>query len=44
MILASRAKDERVRERILDIVDRYEKHFIRNGENIRLGNPTPGNV
>ena len=44
MILASRAKDERVRKRILDIVDRYEKHFIRNGENIRLGNPTPGNV
>lgn len=42
-ILASRAKDERVKNRILDIVERYENHFIRNGENVRLGNPTPGN-
>lgn len=42
-ILISRAKDERVKERILDIVNRYENHFIRNGENVRRGNPTPGN-
>ncbi len=43
-ILAARAKNEEVRRRILDIVDRYEQHFIRNGENVRLGNPTPGNM
>lgn len=42
-ILASRAKNEQVKERILNIVARYEDHFIRNGENVRLGNPTPGN-
>ena len=24
-------------------MDRYEQHFLRNGENVRLGNPTPGN-
>ncbi len=42
-ILADRAKDEHVRRRILEIVERYEQHFIRNGENVRLGNPTPGN-
>lgn len=43
MILASRAKDENVKDRLLDIVSRYENHFIRNGENVRRGNPTPGN-
>lgn len=42
-ILARRAKNEEVRNRILDIVARYEKHFIQNGENVRRGNPTPGN-
>ncbi len=43
-ILASRAKNEEVKERILDIVARYERHFINNGENVRRGNPTPGNM
>ena len=43
-ILAARAIDGNVRQRILDIVDRYEKHFIINGENVRRGNPTPGNM
>lgn len=42
-ILAARAKSPEVRDRILEIVSRYERHFIRNGENVRLGNPTPGN-
>lgn len=42
-VLAGRAKNEQVRQRVLDIVERYEQHFIRNGENVRLGNPTPGN-
>ena len=43
-ILAARAKTPEVRARILDIVARYEDHFIRNGENVRRGNPTPGNM
>ena len=43
-ILAERAKNEEVKNRILDIVERYEQHFIRNGENVRRGNPTPGNM
>ena len=43
-ILAARARNEEVRDRILEIVDRYEKHFIVNGENVRRGNPTPGNM
>lgn len=42
-ILADRAATLEVRERVLQIVERYENHFIRNGENVRLGNPTPGN-
>ena len=42
-ILADRAATPEVRERVLQIVERYENHFIRNGENVRLGNPTPGN-
>lgn len=43
-ILAARAKNEEVKNRILEIVDRYEQHFIINGENVRRGNPTPGNM
>lgn len=43
-ILAERAKNEEVKKRILDIVARYEQHFINNGENVRRGNPTPGNM
>jgi len=42
-VLADRAATPEVRQRILDIVERYEQHFINNGENVRLGNPTPGN-
>lgn len=43
-ILAARAKTPEIHDRILDIVARYEDHFIRNGENVRRGNPTPGNM
>jgi len=42
-ILAARAKNREVHDRIYEIVSRYEQHFINNGENIRLGNPTVGN-
>ncbi len=42
-ILAKRAATPQVRQRILNIVARYEQHFINNGENVRRGNPTPGN-
>lgn len=43
-ILVKRAATPEVRQRILDIVGRYEEHFLRCGENVRLGNPTPGNI
>ena len=42
-ILASRAKNEDVKNRVLHIVDRFEQHFWNNGEDVRYGNPTPGN-
>lgn len=42
-ILAKRAANQEVHDRILDIVARYEEHFRRNGENVRRGNPSPGN-
>ena len=42
-ILARRAKTEEVRARIFDIVHRYEKHLEMVGEQVRDGNPSPGN-
>lgn len=42
-ILAKRGVTPEVRQRILDIIARYERHFKINGENVRDGNPTPGN-
>lgn len=42
-ILAARGATKEVQQRILDIVARYERHFKINGENVRDGNPTPGN-
>ncbi|HHX67077.1 MAG: UxaA family hydrolase [Miniphocaeibacter sp.] len=43
-ILARRAKNDEVRDRIFDIVHRYEKHILLNtGEEVREGNPSPGN-
>lgn len=42
-ILAKRAKNEEVRDRIYDIVHRYEKSLQLVGEEVRDGNPSPGN-
>lgn len=42
-ILARRAKDEEVRNRIFEIVHRYEKALQLVGEEVREGNPSPGN-
>ena len=42
-ILARRAATPEVRERILDIVHRYEKALRLVGEEVREGNPSPGN-
>ena len=42
-ILAKRGKNEEVRQRILDIVHRYEKALQLVGEVVREGNPSPGN-
>ena len=42
-ILAARAKDETVKNRIYEIIKRYEDHIKNVGENIRDGNPSPGN-
>ncbi len=43
-ILASRAKDETVRDNILAIVGDLEEQFIENGIDVRGANPTPGNM
>lgn len=43
-ILASRAKDDVVRENILAIVGDLENQFIENGIDVRGANPTPGNM
>ncbi|BBA52649.1 hypothetical protein FV113G1_30000 [Fusobacterium varium] len=42
-ILAKRAKNEKVKERIYEIIDRYEKNLESVGEKVRAGNPSPGN-
>jgi len=42
-ILAKRAKNEKVKERIYEIIDRYEKSLESVGEKVRAGNPSPGN-
>ncbi len=43
-ILARRAANEEVKERILNIVHRYEDALKLVGEEVREGNPSPGNV
>lgn len=42
-ILAKRAATPEVKTRILDIVHRYEKALQLVGEEVRVGNPSPGN-
>jgi len=43
-VLARRARDARVAEDIVRIVDRMEQRVIAYGADIRGGNPTPGNM
>lgn len=42
-LLAKRAASEEVRNRIWEITSRYERELERAGEQIRTGNPSPGN-
>ena len=42
-ILARRAADKRVHDRIYEITTRFEEHFHAVGEDVRQGNPSPGN-
>ncbi|MEA5083126.1 MAG: UxaA family hydrolase [Lachnospiraceae bacterium] len=42
-ILAQRAKNPTVKQQIFDIVHRYEKALQLVGEEVREGNPSPGN-
>lgn len=42
-ILAKRAKNKEVKNRIYEIVHRYEKALQLVGEEVREGNPSPGN-
>ena len=42
-ILAARCIDERVAKDLLDMIKNNEEHFALAGENIRDGNPSPGN-
>ncbi len=42
-LLAKRAVNDVVKGKIYNIVDRYEKEFENIGENLREGNPSPGN-
>ncbi|MCR1898905.1 UxaA family hydrolase [Irregularibacter muris] len=42
-ILAKRAKNEAVKERIYEIIERYEESLELIGERVRDGNPSPGN-
>ncbi|HBF0311892.1 UxaA family hydrolase [Clostridioides difficile] len=43
-ILARRAVNEEVKEKILHIVHRYENSLKLVGEEVREGNPSPGNI
>jgi len=43
-ILAGRAKNEEIRNRIFEIVRRYEHVLSLFGEEVRKGNPSPGNI
>lgn len=42
-LLAKRAKNKEVRDRIYEIIERYEKSLELVGEKVREGNPSPGN-
>ena len=42
-ILARRAVNKEVHDRIYEITTRFEEHFHGVGEDVRVGNPSPGN-
>ena len=42
-ILARRAINKEVHDRIYEITSRFEAHFLAVGEDVRQGNPSPGN-
>ena len=42
-ILAHRAANKEVHDRIYEITTRFENHFHAVGEDVRAGNPSPGN-
>ena len=42
-ILARRAANKEVHDRIYEITTRFENHFQAVGEDVRAGNPSPGN-
>ena len=42
-ILARRAANKEVHDRIYEITTRFESHFHAVGEDVRAGNPSPGN-
>jgi altronate dehydratase large subunit len=42
-ILARRASSPAVHDRIYEICENFEKHFQNVGEDVRAGNPSPGN-
>ena len=42
-ILARRAANQEVHDRIYEITTRFENHFHAVGEDVRAGNPSPGN-
>lgn len=43
-ILVERAVNQKVREKLLEIIYRYENQIIQMGEDIRGSQPTPGNI
>lgn len=43
-ILAARAVNEEVAQRLLYIVDRFERRVLETGYDMRGGNPAPGNI
>ncbi len=43
-LLAKRAKTQKVAQQLLDAVSWWENRAIESGQNIRQGNPSPGNI
>ncbi|TFE28617.1 UxaA family hydrolase [Cohnella luojiensis] len=43
-LLAKRCADEQTSDKLISIVDRFEKEIERMGEDMRGGNPSPGNI